>query len=1261
MALSNSIFKRVLLLAIFVTVGFAAFAQKGSITGTVLDAASGKPLDFASVMVLQEGLLKGGNYTETDGSFIIKPLDPGSGYTVIITFTGYDTIKQSGILVSADHETRLGDLKMSKPTAGGKSLGTVNIVYTRKAVDPDHTEDKKVVSREEIKQMAVRGVSDIAAAGTAGTYQKDGGSGISIKGGRDNATRVIVDGIPQRAGIGLPQGALEAVEIVTGGIPAKYGDAIGGIINVTTRGASKKFSGGAELATSKFLDPYGYYLASLNLNGPLLFDKKDPNAKDRKPLVGYNLSMEYQHDKDPNPSAIGMWKVDDSVLAKIQNAPLLLNPQTGLGYVRSADTVTYHSMKKIAYKQNSANDAARIAGKLDFNLKHGLTLALGANASYTKYHQYIREYALFNSENNPEVRDFSWRVFARMTQKLGQQTSDKVDAAGNKTRSTSPIQNAYYTLQLDYTQDNHKRWDDSHHFNAFDYGYVGKFETKTQRVYIDSVSAETGQVFKVQGLDRDTLVVFTPSSVNQTLSNYTNQYMGIVGDSRSNMFNSSIDNILFFGAMVNGRRPGDVNSLWYNTGRQYAGYDYSQNQQIRVMVDGSLDLKVKGSRKPHAIEFGMVYEQRIDRAYSIGATSLWTQMRLLANRQLASLDKNNPHYVMANGVFQDTINYDRLYVAKDQTTFDKNLRQSLGLAVDSKDIIDVDALNPSQFSLNMFAPDELLNQGNSLVTYYGYTYTGDKLKGNVSFNDFFTKKENGIYKREIGAFRPIYNSAYIQDRFSFRDLIFNVGLRVDRFDANTKVLKDPYSLYSIRSAGEVEGSQNSINGGAHPDNIGSNYAVYVDDFSDPKSANVIGYRNGDKWYDAKGVELSDPSILAKLSATNTISPFLSNPKDKITDSLFDPTTSFKDYDPQITIMPRISFSFPINDGQALFFAHYDVLAQRPQSRSYITPDDYLYFENIVVDATLNNPNLKPEKTIDYQIGFQQEVSKTAALKLSTFYREYKDMIQIMRVVQAYPKSYRTFGNRDFATVKGFELSYDQQKTDNLRFNAAYTLSFADGTGSNDVSQANMINNGMPNLRTIYPLSYDVRHTFSGNIDYRYGEGKNYNGPRVKMFGKSYNLFENAGVNLIGRARSGEPYTRQGRARNEALLSPTGTLVLVGTVNGSRLPWNYKFDLRIDKNFTLNGTSKTEGKAKKPLYLNAYLTITNLLNTKNIQSVYNYTGNPNDDGYLGSPGAAAQIAAQTSPQAFIDQYNIKVNNPDNYSLPRRIRLGVVFNF
>lgn len=75
----------------------------------------------------------------------------------------------------------------------------------------------------------------------------------------------------------------------------------------------------------------------------------------------------------------------------------------------------------------------------------------------------------------------------------------------------------------------------------------------------------------------------------------------------------------------------------------------------------------------------------------------------------------------------------------------------------------------------------------------------------------------------------------------------------------------------------------------------------------------------------------------------------------------------------------------------------------------------------------------------------------------------------------------------------------------------------------------------------------------------------------------------------------------------------------------------------------------------------YLYIQNLLNTENVLAVYPYTLNANDDGYLKSPGSVANINSQPSIQAYKDLYRAKVNNPSNYSLPRRVYLGVNINF
>jgi outer membrane receptor protein involved in Fe transport len=84
---------------------------------------------------------------------------------------------------------------------------------------------------------------------------------------------------------------------------------------------------------------------------------------------------------------------------------------------------------------------------------------------------------------------------------------------------------------------------------------------------------------------------------------------------------------------------------------------------------------------------------------------------------------------------------------------------------------------------------------------------GNKLKGKKpTVDDFFseTYQVGNIFttSRPIGAFEPIYTSGYVMDKFAFDDLIFNVGIRVDRYDANQPVLKDPFVVSEAYSAGQ---------------------------------------------------------------------------------------------------------------------------------------------------------------------------------------------------------------------------------------------------------------------------------------------------------------------------------------------------------------------------------------------------------------------------------------------------------------------------
>ena len=46
-------------------------------------------------------------------------------------------------------------------------------------------------------------------------------------------------------------------------------------------------------------------------------------------------------------------------------------------------------------------------------------------------------------------------------------------------------------------------------------------------------------------------------------------------------------------------------------------------------------------------------------------------------------------------------------------------------------------------------------------------------------------------------------AGYVQDKFAFNDLLFNIGVRVDRYDANQDVPKDPYCLFPTKTVSEV--------------------------------------------------------------------------------------------------------------------------------------------------------------------------------------------------------------------------------------------------------------------------------------------------------------------------------------------------------------------------------------------------------------------------------------------------------------------------
>ncbi|MFT6814154.1 MAG: outer membrane receptor protein involved in Fe transport [Sphingobacteriales bacterium] len=1241
--MAKKLYTTLSLLIIFIVTAWSQ-GGNGEIKGTLTDKVTGDPIPFANVIVVQGGVQKGGATTNFDGMFSIKPLEAGS-YTLVAKFIGFTEINIPGIIVNSERTTFVSP-KMSE----GLELDAIEIVfYEVPLISRDNTTTGSTVSADEIKKIPTRNINSLAAQ-TGGVYSADEGEEVNVLGSRSDATLYIVDGIKIIGGQNIPQNSIEQLSVFTAGIPARYGDLTGGIISITTKGPSSSFYGGFELLTSQLTDKFNYNLLEAYVSGPILI--KDKGESTQRSILGFTASINLVTEKDPVRRTFGLSRVNDEKLEELENAPLRRNP--GGGTLSEAEFLNEDDIQDVDFVENVKRLTGSVAAKVDFQPVKNVNITFGGNANFRDGNDFNYSSSLLNYKNYQSRQENDARGFVRFTQKFGDPL--------NSEESSSILKNAYYTIQADYSVSNVKVQDEFHGENIFDYGYIGKFETQRTKFYERSVNAGGGPDTVFHSGFVDTSVNFTPGGVNEVRENYTKQFYSFAQEDGNNP--ATLNDIIQGGGLVNGSNPNSIYSIWTAPGANISSYGYSNNTQFSFKASASSDI---GN---HALSFGLEYEQRTDRSYSLGATGLYSVARQQLNLHLRELDLANPIYVTnSDGVFQDTVLYNRFVDKGNQTDFDRNLRAKLiedkvkinGELVNETTFIDVDNLDPSLLDLSLYGPDDLFNGGtptSKLVNYYGYDHLGNKNTARVDYLDFFNDEVN----RPIGPNQPIYIAGYLEDRFSFRDLVFRLGVRVERYDANTKVLTDRFSLYPVRTVGEVSSLNGGISEVSHPDNVGDDFVVYVNNPTNPNR--IIGYRSGDVFYDNNGNAIQqgrEDAILTQALEINgsvpsgdEIAPYISAEAER--DSRGNLTLgapSFKDYEPQVSVLPRIAFSFPISD-EALFFANYDVLSQRPTERTLTNPDDYFFLET-GADNSLNNPDLRPTRSINYQIGFQQKLNQRSAIKFETFYKESRDNIQVTNLTVAYPNAYTTFLNIDFGTAKGLVVTYDLRRAgeSNVSANINYTLTFAEGTGSGSGAGANLATLGLPNLRVPTALDFDQRHRVVARIDYRYGEGKKYNGPE---WGR--NVLENFGVNLRFNLGSGTPFTRQSNALRLADINTDQRLrALDGSINGSRLPWTSRIDLGIDKQFNF----KSEDKSKNGVGLNVYAQVLNVFNVRNTITVYRFTGNPGDDGYLTSAQGISTIATQNNPESFVALYTEKINNPFNYSLPRFIRIGAQISF
>ena len=1247
-------------LAIVLATCTLAFAQQGRLKGKVTDE-TGEPVPFANIVLEKGGTLIGGATSDFDGNYDINPIPPGT-YDLKATFVGYNNYVLNGIIIPGN---RITDWNI-RMQSGSVSLSEVTIVdYEVPLISRDNTTSGASITAEEIAKLPNRSATGVAST-VGGVFSADGEVG-SIRGSREGAVTYI-DGVKVIGNGSVPQSAIDQVDVILGGTPAMYGDAMGGIINVTTKGPSRTFGAGLELETS--VEGVGRNRLGFSIQGPLIKGRESETA-----LLGFFLAGDLAYNKVGAISATGYYTATDEWQQQIENNPLI---PTGIGS-GTYQTASFTKKDDLVYSRfstNTSNYSVNISGNINVRTTETINLTIGGSFYRYNGHGFARSYSYFNTAKNEINKSGTTRGYVRFTQRFP-----------TDPQSTSLIRNFYYSIQADYTRSTGESGDPDLWDNIFGYGNLGKFTTyKTPTYQLGNIQgvAVDGDTVNLQNFsniwvlnswDYDTLVNFQASEFNPLLAKYTESVYDLYNIYGAQGYYDNFTNLQLNGGLLNGRDPSAIYGMYAVPGALMSNYSKSISDQVALNVNASMT--IGNGESSHEVKLGFQYEQRNSSAMSY-STDYWTLMRGLVNSHIAELDMANPYATSYDG-FVDTVRFHRYYDGDNQFVFDVNLRKAMGLDVDGTDYILIDSYDFNDNSImyydengvmhkgyvngglniSMFSPDELTRDGKLYVSYYGYSYDGVKhgWGERPTLDDFFTETktdENGntFFTRPVASSQPIYTAGYIQDKFAFKDLIFQIGIRADRFDANQYVLRDPFILYDYYTAGDYRNGAAvaaSLEPVTIPSNIGDDYAVYINSLSDINE--ITGYRYGTTWYNADGAIVTSPTVLARGGTNPT--PWVKNASQQKVNS-----ESFEDYEPTWNFMPRISFSFPISD-EALFFAHYDVLTQRPSSAYFVTPLDYYYFNES--SSSIANPNLKPMQTVDYELGFTQKINNTSSFTITAYYREIRNMIQMYRLTGAYPKSYTSYSNLDFGTTKGITAEYDLRRTKNIRVRANYTLQYASMTGASTSTASALIAAGVPNLRSTFPTGFDRRHAISLTVDYRFGRGRKYDGPVInrEASGKSpLQILADAGVSMTVTGGSGAPYTA-----SRTVTSPLsgGNSLLEGTYFGSRMPASFKIDLRADKDFAVTLGGNREGSTGREAYFNVYVSVTNLLNAKNILGVYPATGDPDDDGYLTSSKYQQEILNQLDPEAFIQMYQIYVNNGGHYSAPRQIKVGASFNF
>jgi len=450
------------------------------------------------------------------------------------------------------------------------------------------------------------------------------------------------------------------------------------------------------------------------------------------------------------------------------------------------------------------------------------------------------------------------------------------------------------------------------------------------------------------------------------------------------------------------------------------------------------------------------------------------------------------------------------------------------------------------------------NKANLVKSGFEWRYNTVDEKGAWRYPSYTTEPEYWINRGLHETYHPIQFAAYVQDKMEFESMILNVGLRYDYFDPNRQWFK----------------FTNLFNLAYNPD-----YDAGLDPDRDQLDS------NGNVLYSFENV--------------------LTKPRE--------PARTYH------IVSPRLGVSFPVGEHSLLHF-NYGHFSQMPPIDQMF---EFFYFRPVyIVDRMIaereqaalegrpprhipSDPGdpervvayttepLKPQKTIQFEVGLKQNLADLAVLDITAFYKDVFDQTEervglFDRFIYGYDPSidtvtvnvsYASFLPGDYGDARGFEITLKSLFSRWYSFDLNYSFSRAT-RGRASPRRVNLQKNGQ------------VTYQWDSQIEKRIPVEKSFSRPHIlranvfllfpDFWAEKFplNLFRETSVSILYRYISGQAFT---------YLAPDDP---PDTYDNQRYPATQTVDIKVDKMLTL----------WKHHQLGLYLRVTNLLNHKNLRSL-----------------------------------------------------------